>query len=81
MARTVINFEHVPSWALYSLEYGSEGDSGLTEEDIKQIDDFVKDNFPNGYCMSVDWDSLTEFDTCPAFGKPCSTYTVHFVVD
>ena len=54
MARTVIDFEHVPSWALYSLEYGSEGDSGLTEEDIKQIDDFVKDNFPNGYCMSVD---------------------------
>ena len=36
---------------------------------------------PNGYCMSVDWDSHTEFDTCPAFGKPCSTYTVHFVVD
>ena len=25
--------------------------------------------FPDGYTMSVDWESYKEFDTNPAFGK------------
>lgn len=42
------------------------------------ITKFIGENFPNGYTMSVDWESYKEFDRFPAFGKPCKTYTVRF---
>lgn len=42
------------------------------------ITKFIGENFPNGYAMSVDWESYKEFDRFPAFGKPCKTYTVRF---
>ena len=41
---------------------------------------FIAENFPNGYTMSVDWESYNEFDTNPAFGKACKTYKVTFCI-
>lgn len=45
------------------------------------ITKFIAENFPNGYTMSVDWESYKEFDTNPAFGKACKTYKVTFITE
>jgi hypothetical protein len=76
-SKTLI-WDNIPEWAIYSLEYGIEEDLFLTDEDKKMITKFIGENFPNGYAMSVDWESYKEFDRFPAFGKPCKTYTVRF---
>lgn len=72
-------FDNIPEWAIYALEYGVDEDGSLNDEDVNQINQFVDENFPNGYLFSVRWDEKTEFDPFPAFGLPCSTYTVDFV--
>lgn len=64
----------------FSLEYGIEEELFLTDEDKEMISGFIAGNFPNGYTMSVHWEAYKEFDRYPAFGKPCKTYTVSFVV-
>ena len=71
-------WDNIPEWAIFSLEYGIEEELFLTDEDKDMITRFIAENFPNGYTMSVDWESYKEFDCCPAFGKPCKTYTVNF---
>ena len=76
-SKTLI-WDNIPEWAIYSLEYGIEEDLFLTDEDKKLITKFIGENFPNGYAMSVDWESYKEFDRFPAFGKPSKTYTVRF---
>lgn len=53
----------------------------LSDEDKKMITKFIAENFPNGYTMSVDWESYKEFDTNPAFGKACKTYKVTFITE
>ena len=68
--RETIVWDNIPEWALYALEYGIDEDLFITDE-----------NFPKGYVMSVDWESYSEFDRYPAFGKPCKTYKVTFVMD
>ncbi len=75
--RTVV-WDNIPEWAIFSLEYGIEEELFLTDEDKEMITGFIAENFPDGYTMSVDWESYKEFDRCPAFGKPCKTYTVNF---
>ena len=72
-------WDNIPEWAVFSLEYGIEEELFLSEEDKGMINRFIAENFPNGYTMSVDWDSFREFDPHPAFGKPCKTYRVNFV--
>ena len=67
--RETIVWDNIPEWALYALEYGM-------DEDL-----FITENFPKGYVMSVDWESYSEFDRYPAFGKPCKTYKVTFVME
>jgi len=62
-------WDNIPEWAIFALEY-----------DKKMITKFIAENFPNGYTMSVDWESYKEFDTNPAFGKACKTYKVTFVI-
>lgn len=62
----------------FSLEYGIEEEFFLSDKDKEMITRFIAENFPNGYTMSVDWDSYKEFDRYPAFGKPCKTYKVIF---
>lgn len=71
-------WDNIPEWAIFSLEYGIEEELFLTDEDKDLITLFITENFPNGYTMSVDWESYKEFDCYPAFGKPCKTYTVKF---
>lgn len=71
-------WDNIPEWAVFSLEYGIEEELFLTDEDKDLITQFITENFPNGYTMSVDWESYKEFDCYPAFGKPCKTYTVKF---
>ena len=71
-------WDNIPEWAIFSLEYGIEEELFLTDEDKDLITRFITEYFPNGYTMSVDWESYKEFDCYPAFGKPCKTYTVKF---
>ena len=71
-------WDNIPEWAIFALEYGIEEELFLNDEDLKMISDFIAENFPNGYTMSVDWEAYKEFDSHPAFGKPCKTYTVRF---
>lgn len=71
-------WDNIPEWAVFSLEYGIEEELFLTDEDKDLITRFITEHFPNGYTMSVDWESYKEFDCYPAFGKPCKTYTVKF---
>lgn len=77
---TTLVWDNIPEWAIFALEYGIEEELFLTDEDLKMISGFIAGNFPNGYTMSVDWEAYREFDRYPAFGKPCKTYTVSFVV-
>lgn len=72
-------WDNIPEWAIFALEYGIEEELFLSAEDKDMISRFIDWNFPNGYTMSVDWDSYKEFDRYPAFGKPCKTYRVSFV--
>lgn len=71
--RETIVWDNIPEWALYALEYG-------IDEDREMVNGFITENFPKGYVMSVDWESYSEFDRYPAFGKPCKTYKVTFVM-
>lgn len=71
-------FTDIPEWAIFALEYGTNEDASLNEEDIEQINAFVDENFPNGYYMVVDWDSYTSFCPYPRFGLATGTYTVVF---
>ena len=70
-------WENIPSWAIYALEYGIE-DPILEADEEEMIIKFLEENFPNGYIMTIDWDSRREFNPFPAFGKPCTTYEVTF---
>lgn len=67
-SKTLI-WDNIPEWAIYSLIYGIEEDLFLTDEDKELITKFIGENFPNGYAMSVDWESYKEFDRFPAFGN------------
>ena len=78
--RQTLVWDNIPEWAVFSLEYGIEEELFLTEEDKELIKQFIAENFPNGYTMSVNWKSCTEFNPHPAFGKPCKTIQVTFVI-
>lgn len=77
MAKLIAEFDHIPTWAIYALEYGVEECQNLTHEDEAQISQFLT-NFPNGYYMEVDWESENEFDTFPDFGLPCASVKCKF---
>lgn len=78
--RKTLVWDNIPEWAIYALEYGIEEELFLNEEDKDMIARFIEENFPGGYTMNVDWKSCREFDSHPAFGKPCKTYRVIFNV-
>ena len=57
----------VPEWA---LNYMMNGDrDNLSDTEVEMADDFVKENFPNGYLMEVDWNNTNDFNLFPAFGE------------
>ena len=72
-------WDNIPEWAIYALEYGTEEDGSLNKEERAMIEKFIGTHFPKGYRMNVDWDACNEFDRYPAFGEPCKTCKVLFV--
>ena len=76
--RKTLVWDNIPEWAIFALEYGIEEEFFLSDKDKEIITRFIAENFPNGYPLSVDWDSYKEFDRYPAFGKPYKTYKVIF---
>lgn len=80
MGQQKLTWDNIPEWALYALEYGVE-EANLSDEDTILVNTFLQNNLPHGYTMSVNWDQCSEFDRFPAFGLPCKTYEVGFIVD
>ncbi len=76
-----IEYDNIPEWAIYALEYGISEDMSLDDVHQTLVSKFIKSNFPNGYIMEVLWNKYTGFDRYPAFGKPCGTYSVNFWID
>lgn len=75
-----VTFDNIPTWAVYGLEYGVSEDGSLTEEDSKQIEDFLEANNLHGYVMEVNWDS-EGFSHYPAFGLACNTVEADFYLE
>ena len=63
--RQTLVWDNIPEWAIFALEYGIEEELFLPNEDLEMISRFIGENFPNGYTMSVDWESCTEFNPRP----------------
>jgi len=55
-SKTIV-WDNIPEWAIFSLEYGIDEELFLPDEDKEMITKFIVENFPNGYTMSVDWES------------------------
>ena len=56
----------IPEW---SLNYLANGDAtNLSDEEVAMVDAFVKEHFPNGFIMDIDFDDSTELNRYPAFG-------------
>ncbi len=73
-------WDNIPEWAIYALEYGTEEDGSLNEEERAMIEKFVGTHFSKGYTMCVDWDACNEFDRYPAFGslaRPARFFLFH----
>lgn len=56
----------IPEWALCYIENGDA--DNLTDEEIKCVNDFLEQQFPDGFVMSIDWDNYNEINAYPAFG-------------
>ena len=50
--------------------------SGLTEEEVEEIDEWLHDNFPRGYVCEYHDDET--FTRKPLWGLACNTTTVDF---
>ena len=73
-------WDNIPEWAIYALEYGTEEDGSLNEEERAMIEKFVGTHFPKGYTMSVDWNACNEFDRYPALeslARPARFFLFH----
>lgn len=70
----LITTEQVPTWAIPYLEYGDP--SGLSEEEIEEIDGWLNYHFPNGYVCEYYNDC--SFTRRPLWGNACDTTTVDF---
>ena len=69
----------IPEYAICAIEYGDY--TGLTDEDEKQIKDFLAKEFPKGFV--VDWHSNESegeayFSHCPAFGLATTVVDADF---
>ena len=69
-------WDNIPEWAIYALEYGTEEDGSLNEEERAMIEKFVGTHFPKGYTMSVDWDACNEFDL-ESLARPARFFLFH----
>ncbi len=69
----------IPQYAICAIEYGDF--SGLDDEDIDNINEFLEDEFPNGFV--ADWHSNEQdgepyFTSCPAFGMATEVVDADF---
>ncbi len=64
----------IPTYAVCAVEYGDF--SGLEEEDIKNVKEFLRKEFPKGFV--TDYQNESYFSTVPAFGKACEVIDVDF---
>jgi len=62
--------ENIPQWAVNYLINGDATD--LNDEEIKMIDEYTKENFPNGFNIEIPEE--THFSNSPAFGEPAMVY-------
>ena len=46
-------WDNIPEWAIYALEYGTEEDGSLNEEERAMIEKFVGTHFPKGYTERI----------------------------
>ena len=72
-------WDNIPEWAIYALDYGTEGDGSLNEKERAMMEEFVGRHFPKGYPMSVNGGAGNEFYRYPAYGEPSKTCKVLFV--
>ena len=68
-------WDNIPEWAIYALEYGTEEDGSLNEEERAMIEKFVGTHFPKGYTMSVDWDACNEY--LESLARPARFFLFH----
>lgn len=69
----------IPEYAINAIEYGDY--SGLEDEDIKNIKEFLNREFPKGFV--VDWHPNEEgyepyFSKCPDFGLATTVVDADF---
>lgn len=57
---------HIPQWALNYMVNGEA--EGLSDDEVAEVDAFVKEHFPQGYLMEIDWNDTNDFNRYPAFG-------------
>ncbi len=69
--------EKIPAHMVCYLEYGSEASYDMTDDEIKELDTWIKDNFPYGYICEYHLDN-PYFSRYPLFGLPCDVYDVDF---
>ena len=79
--RETIVWDNIPEWRSMRWNTVLMKTFSSLNENWEMVNGFITENFPKGYVMSVDWESYSEFDRYPAFGKPCKTYKVTFVMD
>ena len=46
-SKTIV-WDNIPEWAIYALEYGTEEDGSLNEEERAMIEKFIGTHFPKG---------------------------------
>ena len=65
----------IPEYAVCAIEYGDF--TGVSDEDEKDIKDFLSKEFPNGYV--ADWQTDEPyFTSCPAFGQATTVIDAEF---
>ena len=72
-------WDNIPEWAIYALEYGTEEDGSLNEEERAIIEKFIGTHFSKGYTMSVGTPatSLTAIPHLESLARPARFFLFH----
>lgn len=72
--------EALPTWALCYLINADP--SGLTDEEINEVDNWCKDNNVSVVCTASDQEGESEpyFTHYPAFGLPCDVIDCNVII-
>lgn len=72
----LITTEKIPSHMVCYIEYVEECSYNMTNEEIKEIDEWLLNNFPNGFTTDIHGDEY--FSVCPLIRLPCTVVDVDF---